>query len=451
MKKVVIILVIFFTATLCFAATIHVPADQPTIQAGIDATSNGDTVLVADGVYLGSGNRDIDFGGREIVVRSAHGAQQTTVDCEGSVITPHQGFIFKTNEDSSAILDGFTIAHAFSNTGAVCCSTSSPTIRNCVIIGNSSAGIYIADVSAPKLENCGIVGNSGSVVFVKNNSGGPPLNPPSSVTIRNCSVSNNGGTGIWIDHSYAAIDSSNILANDSSGVWSNCFHSRLSISNSLVWGNGANGLMIIYWEGFFRVTNCTIFSNGSGLSYDFELPKNSAAASPAVSDSSRISNCIVAFNQDRGIASLFAWAAALEARCNDSYGNPSGNYVNTPFGDGDAYGNFSLDPLFCDRDTSWYIADISPCAPANNSCHELIGRYGVACALPYLCGDCDHSGLVNVSDAIYLVNYIFGGGPAPVPLVTGDANCDSSINISDAVYLIHFIFSGGPVPCAVCK
>jgi hypothetical protein len=68
-----------------------------------------------------------------------------------------------------------------------------------------------------------------------------------------------------------------------------------------------------------------------------------------------------------------------------------------------------------------------------------------------LCGDADGSESVDISDAVYLINYIFGGGPAPDPLLAGDANCDGAVDISDAVYLIAYIFSGGPEPCAGCK
>jgi hypothetical protein len=69
----------------------------------------------------------------------------------------------------------------------------------------------------------------------------------------------------------------------------------------------------------------------------------------------------------------------------------------------------------------------------------------------YVCGDADNSGSVDISDAVYLIAYIFSGGPAPNPLVAGDANCDSAVDISDAVYLIAYIFSGGPAPCKSCK
>ena len=64
------------------------------------------------------------------------------------------------------------------------------------------------------------------------------------------------------------------------------------------------------------------------------------------------------------------------------------------------------------------------------------------------CGDADGSGSVNISDAVYLISYIFGGGPAPSPLGEGDADQNGAVNISDAVYLIAYIFAGGPAPCA---
>ncbi len=68
----------------------------------------------------------------------------------------------------------------------------------------------------------------------------------------------------------------------------------------------------------------------------------------------------------------------------------------------------------------------------------------------YVCGDADGSGSITIGDAVFLINYIFGGGPAPNPLVSGDSDCSGSISISDAVYLINFIFGGGPAPCASC-
>ncbi len=65
----------------------------------------------------------------------------------------------------------------------------------------------------------------------------------------------------------------------------------------------------------------------------------------------------------------------------------------------------------------------------------------------YVCGDADSDQAVNVADAVYLINYIFKGGPAPDPLDAGDANCDGAVNVADAVYLINYIFKGGPEPC----
>jgi len=52
-----------------------------------------------------------------------------------------------------------------------------------------------------------------------------------------------------------------------------------------------------------------------------------------------------------------------------------------------------------------------------------------------------------LSDAVDLVNYIYRGGPAPVPYLAGDANCDGILNIGDPVYIIYSIFRGGPPIC----
>jgi hypothetical protein len=66
---------------------------------------------------------------------------------------------------------------------------------------------------------------------------------------------------------------------------------------------------------------------------------------------------------------------------------------------------------------------------------------------PYSCGDCNNDNDVNVSDAVYIINYVFVGGDPPYPLYTGDVNCDAVVNISDAVWIINYIFVGGKAPC----
>jgi hypothetical protein len=67
----------------------------------------------------------------------------------------------------------------------------------------------------------------------------------------------------------------------------------------------------------------------------------------------------------------------------------------------------------------------------------------------YICGNANGDQSVNVSDAVYIINYVFVGGDPPDPLASGDANCDGSANVSDAVYIINYVFVGGNAPCDV--
>gem|GEM_PF-530216 len=64
-----------------------------------------------------------------------------------------------------------------------------------------------------------------------------------------------------------------------------------------------------------------------------------------------------------------------------------------------------------------------------------------------LCGDADGSVEVDIDDVVYIINYIFSGGPEPVPYESGDADCSGGIDIDDVVHLIGYIFSGGFDPC----
>ena len=113
MKKLTLITALIFAMGSLTAQIIHVPADQPTIQAGINAATNGDTILVAEATYY----ENINFNGKAITVASnfimdgdtSHisntiidGSQPDDPDI-GSVVT------FDSGEDTTSVLNGFTI------------------------------------------------------------------------------------------------------------------------------------------------------------------------------------------------------------------------------------------------------------------------------------------------------------------------------------------------------
>ncbi|PKK82343.1 MAG: hypothetical protein CVT49_14290 [candidate division Zixibacteria bacterium HGW-Zixibacteria-1] len=92
------------------AATVYVHPWESTIQDGIDAANNGDTVLVDKPVgpyqYTGPGNCDITFHGKQIVVKSIYGAESTPVDIGDSGT---RAFIFNSGESPLSKLIGFTM------------------------------------------------------------------------------------------------------------------------------------------------------------------------------------------------------------------------------------------------------------------------------------------------------------------------------------------------------
>ncbi len=65
----------------------------------------------------------------------------------------------------------------------------------------------------------------------------------------------------------------------------------------------------------------------------------------------------------------------------------------------------------------------------------------------FMCGDANSDATVELGDAVYLRNYLFKGGPAPVPPQAGDVNLDQVIDVGDAVYILNYLFKGGPAPC----
>lgn len=65
---------------------------------------------------------------------------------------------------------------------------------------------------------------------------------------------------------------------------------------------------------------------------------------------------------------------------------------------------------------------------------------------PFVCGDVNETGNVDIADIVYLVSFLFKHGPEPDPLYCGNTNGDGNVNIADIVYLVAFIFKHGPMP-----
>ena len=107
--------------------------------------------------------------------------------------------------------------------------------------------------------------------------------------------------------------------------------------------------------------------------------------------------------------------------------------------------------------------DSLACSPSTTQCDSMITvSYTDSTAVLYIdgarnftdaCvrGDVNESGSINSADIIYLVNFVFKGGPEPMCNSTqGDVNCNGVTNSADIIFLVNFVFKGGPPPPSSC-
>jgi hypothetical protein len=168
--SLIVIAALALAASAAGAATLHVPMEYPTIQAGVDSASIGDTVLVAAGTYTGTGNRVIHFWGRDITLASEQGPGSTCIDCQGA---DRAFFFVAEGESRDASVEGFTIlnGYALGFGGAAIFRDSSPTFRYCVFSGcyvgpdpndygvAFGGAVCARDDAHPLFENCSFIGN----------------------------------------------------------------------------------------------------------------------------------------------------------------------------------------------------------------------------------------------------------------------------------------------------
>ncbi len=242
---------------VAFGDIIRVPSEYSTIQAGIDAASDGDTVLVGDGVYMGEGNRDLVFGGKIITVQSENGPVKSIIDCEGV----ERAFSSYPNYSArDVVIRGFTIKNGVANRGGAIYwgyTSANLTVENCMFYNNSNAAIrtyHLRDDSTVTISNCDFIGNEKAVSII---SGG-------NAVITNCYF--NGNTGTVYGGAIRA----------TGGVMTNIMRCRFYGNSS-----GSKAGAISFEMGNHRLANCIFAGNrtdgqgGAIATSHISIPDNS--------------------------------------------------------------------------------------------------------------------------------------------------------------------------------
>jgi hypothetical protein len=311
--------------------------DYPTIQSAIYASSDDDTVMLADGVYTGEGNRDLANVSRWILIRSESGDPDLCIiDCEGSEAEWHAGFQIDITGSKSLPprtmlgIDGITVSNAFSHSGS---------------------GLRICDGAAPLVNNCNFIDNvavhNGGVISVSESGG----------TYVNCLFLNNAAqTGGVME-----------LASYGSGRFYDCTFS----------GNRAEvGGAIYAYHSDWNITfsGCTFYNNQAPAGAHFYLDYYSQV---------ELDHCILAFGQ-YGEAIVCEPDSYASLSCCDVFGNEGGDWTGCIEGLDGQDGNISADPLFCDASalnlTLYNVSSCAPFTPPNEEC-DLIGAWPVGCEM----------------------------------------------------------------------
>lgn len=416
--------------------------DAPTIQAGIDSSAAGDTVLLADGTYSGIGNREIRYHGKALVVRSESGHWSAcSISPSQEQFDDYRGFIFDSGEEEASILEGVTISgcgyyYAGDLDGAgIYCSGSWPTIRNVRLWRNSGGrgGGMACEDASPTLEDVTFVENSAweggglfctgqsspylrSVSFAENDAstvgGGMACSGESSpflevVTFGQNRAHDGGGIFCWGECS-PALTQVNFIEND---VWhpdgggGGMFCSigtaarlgRVTFSgNRAGYGGG------LACEGaIVRLTTCEFSSNvatenGGAVYSEGDASVNLVASTLALNcaaSGAAIYSSGAAVVIDRALIVESAggdavWSDAqgyVWLECCDLFGNAGGDWVGSIAGQCGINGNFAADPKFCGvPGPAFMLEDCSPCLPGNHpagyDCRGAIGAYGAGCS-----------------------------------------------------------------------